>query len=253
MSFILDALKKSESDRQRHSGPALFEVRVAPPRTGLPPWAIAVVALLVVNLGVVMWMLLRHRPAAAVPSAAPGIAAAPAAQTAAASAAAPAAQTPAASPTLAPASTAPASATAGSAAPGPSLSFAAPALAGAAASSGPPPALPVPPADSSADGEDPQDYAPATEQPGGTGGVHVRRATAEGVPLYHDAPVTASLPPLHLDLHVYAARPADRFVMINMHKLRQGEMLPDGVRVDDITPDGAVLSYNGSRFLLPRE
>ena len=30
MSFILDALKKSESDRQRQSGPALFEVKVAP-------------------------------------------------------------------------------------------------------------------------------------------------------------------------------------------------------------------------------
>src|ERR1700681_4667180 len=60
MSFILDALKKSESDRQRQSGPALFEVKVAPPRTGLPPWAIAIAALLVVNLAIVMWMLWRH-------------------------------------------------------------------------------------------------------------------------------------------------------------------------------------------------
>src|SRR4030088_709216 len=60
MSFILDALKKSESDRQRQSGPALFEVKVAPPRTGLPTWAVAVAALLVVNLAIVMWMLWRH-------------------------------------------------------------------------------------------------------------------------------------------------------------------------------------------------
>src|SRR5439155_20378377 len=60
MSFILDALKKSESDRQRQSGPALFEVTLAPPRTGLPPWGLAVGAVLLVNLGVVMWMLLRH-------------------------------------------------------------------------------------------------------------------------------------------------------------------------------------------------
>src|SRR5712671_845195 len=63
MSFIPDALKKSESDRQRQSGPALFEVKVAPPRTGLPLWAAAVAALLVVNLAIVMWMLWRH-PAA---------------------------------------------------------------------------------------------------------------------------------------------------------------------------------------------
>ena len=61
------------------------------------------------------------------------------------------------------------------------------------------------------------------------------------------------LPPLRLDLHVFAVRPQDRFVMINMHKLREGDTLPEGVHVDSITPEGAVLSYNGSRFLLPRE
>ena len=76
MSFILDALKKSESDRQRQSGPALFEVKVAPPRTGLPPWAIAVAALLVVNLGIVMWMLWRH-PATRTPDTSAGVAALP--------------------------------------------------------------------------------------------------------------------------------------------------------------------------------
>ncbi len=53
MSFILDALKKSESDRQRHTGPALFEVKVAAPRPGLPLWAIALAVLLLVNVGVV--------------------------------------------------------------------------------------------------------------------------------------------------------------------------------------------------------
>src|SRR6266853_819963 len=64
MSFILDALKKSESDRQRQSGPALFEVKVTAPRAVLPPWALAVAALLLVNLVIVSWMLLRNRAAA---------------------------------------------------------------------------------------------------------------------------------------------------------------------------------------------
>src|SRR4051812_30931501 len=64
MSFILDALKKSENDRQRQSGPALFEVRVPPPRSKLPMLAIVIVSLLVVNLGVVGWLMLR-KPAAA--------------------------------------------------------------------------------------------------------------------------------------------------------------------------------------------
>ena len=36
MSFILDALKKSENDRQRQASPALFEVKVAAPRRRFP-------------------------------------------------------------------------------------------------------------------------------------------------------------------------------------------------------------------------
>jgi hypothetical protein len=38
-----------------------------------------------------------------------------------------------------------------------------------------------------------------------------------------------------------------------MHKVHEGDMLPEGVRVESITPDGAVLSYKGSSFLLPRD
>jgi general secretion pathway protein B len=58
------------------------------------------------------------------------------------------------------------------------------------------------------------------------------------------------LPDLKLDLHVYAEKPAERFVFINMRKLREGESLPDGVRVDAITPRGADLSFRGTRFSL---
>ena len=60
MSFILDALKKSENDRQRQTGPALFEVKVAPPKAGFPVWAIAIVVLLVINMVIVGWLLLRR-------------------------------------------------------------------------------------------------------------------------------------------------------------------------------------------------
>ena len=70
MSFILDALKKSESDRQRQSGPSLFEVKVAPPRRSLPIWALAIAVLLGINVIVISWMLLR-RPAAQQPAAPP--------------------------------------------------------------------------------------------------------------------------------------------------------------------------------------
>jgi general secretion pathway protein B len=107
-----------------------------------------------------------------------------------------------------------------------------------------------------ADATNAEDYAPAQEPPPPSPvGNHVRRATASGVPLYQDVSTTpgTQIPQLRLDLHVFAARPQDRFVMINMHKLREGDTLPEGVHVDSITPEGAVLTYNGSKFLLPRD
>jgi general secretion pathway protein B len=225
MSFILDALKKSESDRQRQSGPALYEVKVAPPRGGLPPWAVAVVILLAINLMIGLWMLLRHPGARAASEAGPAPAAAP---------------SPA--PVVAPA-TAGVTIANTPAAPTPAVQTA-PAGAGAAGTEG-----------GHADALTPEDYAPAAEPATSALGGHVRRGTASGVPLYQDA-ATASgtnIPQLRLDLHAYAVRPQDRFVMINMHKVREGDTLPEGVRVDSITPEGAVLSYKGSSFLLPRD
>jgi general secretion pathway protein B len=227
MSFILDALKKSESDRQRQSGPALYEVKVAPPRTGLPPWAIAVVALLAVNLLIGVWMLLRHPGARA------------ATETAAAAA-------PVAAPLPAPLAVQ---------VPAPTV---APAVPAAAMTNTPPAPVPAGAAGtdvSHADSLTPEDFAPASEPAASAFGGHVRRGTGTGVPLYQDAATTpgTQIPQLRLDLHAYAARPQDRFVMINMHKVHEGDTLPEGVRVDSITPDGAVLSYKGSSFLLPRD
>jgi general secretion pathway protein B len=240
MSFILDALKKSESDRQRRNGPALFEVKVAPPRTRLPAWAIAIACLLAVNLGIVVWMVLRRPAHEAAAVALPPAAAVPA----------PAAAPPSAAATVAAATVV--AAPPAAAAPAPAA-VAPAAVAPAAAAPGPAPGAASLPA---AGESNPEDYAPAEEPPpGGPLGGHVRRGTASGVPLYQDATAApgTQLPQLRLDLHVFAARPQDRFVMINMHKLHEGESLPEGVRVDSITPDGAVMSYNGQKFLLPRE
>ena len=62
-----------------------------------------------------------------------------------------------------------------------------------------------------------------------------------------------SLPDLHLDIHVYAGQPADRFVFINMTKYRENARLSEGPLVKQITADGVVLDYQGTDFLLPRE
>lgn len=65
MSFILDALRKSESSRLRQDQPAIFAVRGAAARPGLPAWALVLVALLVINLLVVGYALWRDDPGAA--------------------------------------------------------------------------------------------------------------------------------------------------------------------------------------------
>jgi hypothetical protein len=100
----------------------------------------------------------------------------------------------------------------------------------------------------------PDDYAPAADPVPQPFGNHVTRSTSSGVPLYNDVSATTALPSLRLDLHVYAATPQERFVMINMHKLHEGDLMTaEGVRVESITPYGAVLSRNGTKFLLPRD
>ncbi len=61
-----------------------------------------------------------------------------------------------------------------------------------------------------------------------------------------------SLPPLHLDVHSYAQKPSDRFVIINMQRYQAGDTLKEGQKVIRIVPEGVILDYNGQRFLLPR-
>ena len=53
---------------------------------------------------------------------------------------------------------------------------------------------------------------------------------------------------LRLDVHVYADKPAERFVLINLQKYREGEQLQEGPVLETVTPEGVVLSYQGERF-----
>jgi hypothetical protein len=62
-----------------------------------------------------------------------------------------------------------------------------------------------------------------------------------------------NLPDLHLDIHVFSPDPNDRFVFVNMTKLREGSTLAEGPVVTEITPHGVVLRHEGQVFLLPRE
>ena len=71
MSFILDALKKSETERQRQSVPGLMDAGGAPSRPYLPRWAIALGILLGINLIVLIIVLVRNAAPAPLDAAAP--------------------------------------------------------------------------------------------------------------------------------------------------------------------------------------
>ena len=86
-------------------------------------------------------------------------------------------------------------------------------------------------------------------------GVHVSSGTESGFKSYADAQANPDLhlPVLRVDLHVYAANPQERFVLINMRRMHEGDALPEGGHLESITPEGVVLSYQGTKFFLEHE
>jgi hypothetical protein len=234
-------------------------VRISKPRRRYPTWAIAVGALLALNILLLLAFVL-HRPAtppAGGPQAATSTTAAPGAP--AAGAAAPGA----AASASAPSGAAPAAATASNPAP-----LTAPPVAPMAADPGLAagalvPRAPALDAPGSAVGDadtmeadprtfsqsdpagDPQADAhnPADDQPALPAGTQ-----DPNIPNFSD--VSGNLPDLRLDLHVYAEHVRDRYALINMHRVHEGDTLPEGPRVLAITRAGVVLQYRGQDFAL---
>ncbi len=229
MSFILDALKKSESERQRQIAPGVIDPGFIAPRAGLPPWVIAVLVLLGINLLVLSAVLLRRL--------------APAPNRAAASPPAAFAQIGRSAPSAAapnPVATAPFSPMDNTAQYAPEIPLAT--TTGTAAAARPRAA-----------------YPPARQV-----SAAARRESAATVATVDDEEVLPTLgelnltgadklPPLHLDVHVYAAKPAGRFVFINGQKYVEGSTLQEGPVIERIRRDGVVLRFHGRRFLLPRQ
>jgi general secretion pathway protein B len=244
MSFILDALKKSEIERQRQSVPGLMDTRLRERRHRLPVWALVLAALLGINLLALTFVLMRNsapaarapRPVLTPPS--PDAASAPAAQH------------------FSPLDASPVYA----------------------------PEIPVAAAGGAATTEPPMSSAPSTSQSpmalrspiarlgvaGGSGKAPARLAHRPDPVLTDDALEANSqeilpsiseislsgeqaLPELHLDVHVYSTKPADRFVYINMRKYHEGAALQEGPTVERIRRDGVVLNYQNLRFILPRQ
>ena len=96
-----------------------------------------------------------------------------------------------------------------------------------------------------------------TNAPAVTAEVRPNRepTTSAALPTIHEVRANGAivLPDLHLDIHVFSDIPEDRFVFINMSKVRENSRLAEGPVVEEITPEGVVLEYSGTSFLLPRE
>jgi len=51
-----------------------------------------------------------------------------------------------------------------------------------------------------------------------------------------------------VDIHVYSEDPQSRFILVNLEKYREGERLASGLVLEEVLPDGMVMSYQGERF-----
>ncbi|MDY6849782.1 MAG: general secretion pathway protein GspB [Geoalkalibacter sp.] len=62
----------------------------------------------------------------------------------------------------------------------------------------------------------------------------------------------AGLPDFSFSLHYYTADPSQRMVRINGRMLREGQLLQDDLLMEEITPGGAIFSHRGLRFEVVR-
>ncbi len=223
MSFILDALRKSEHERERRALPGLVETQVARSTRPMLAWILAGFGVLVlVNAAILGWLLLRAPAPAAAPVPVP---------------------TPVAVAPVTPATrAAPTIGESGRVRP----------LAAEAADPSPEALEPPPVTHAPVPDAAPLEGAP----PAPKYGLPVRAAPTPGLPptlRQLPAAVVAVMPPLNIDLHVYSPVPAQRFAIINGQRVHEGGVLKEGMLVEQITPEGVVLNRQGTRFTLTRE
>jgi general secretion pathway protein B len=225
MSFILDALRKSEAERRRQTGTGLVDASHRPPASRRGFWGPLIAIVLIANLVFMgfYWGRDASPPAQAISA-------------------------PPATPPAAAKSTTP-----------PPVGRPLAAMAGVSSVEDAPYAatadLPAveetelysetltPPATTDAASDTPPPPADSTS------------VITEGLPTAEQLVGSGALngPVPHLDIHVFSDDPAERFVFINMRKYTEGMQLPEGPRLEQITPEGAVFSNNGQRYLLARD
>ena len=216
MSFILDALKKSDADRQRQNTPGIADFANSTEPSSSPRWLWILGALLSINLLILAVVLLRPDSA---PDAGPTTAKTPPAPTQVGGEAI-------------------------DGAPEPSADFSDAAMEPAVRQPPPAAVAKIQPAST-----------PVVTTTATPAGPKPPSTLTQAYPTFNEyrAGGGALISDLHLDIHVYSALPADRFVFVNMSKYKEQASLTEGPRVKEIVPEGVILEYLGTAFLLPRQ
>lgn len=229
MSFILDALRKSETERQKAQVPGIGDAPLVVHQKHVPRWTVGLIAGLSVGLLVLGWFWLRDtgtdQDAASVAASSTQTISGVATSSTETNTAAATSSTPPASPATA-----------------------------IAPESGPIGEV----RDLSAEAL----QAPVAPSPAGARSAPTPEAATTPTPEVFAAPMLTlaqyrasggALPELNLELHVYSPTAAERFVFINSSKYVEGQTLAEGPRLGAIIEDGAVLIHQGRSLLLPRE
>lgn len=215
MSYILEALKKSDQQRQRSAAPTLSSATIAVETTRKPVYY-GLLAVLLLGAGIAIGLL---RPwQAELP--------APEAKYIAAKAPSQVSQQAAPTPLYGPSE-----------------------MAGKSAqvSMNQPPVLPAAPKI-----EKPQAAVASVKSGAAVSAVPAEKpadAAQRAIPVTElPASIQQEIPAMTIQFHAYSSIPANRLVSINSLMLHEGESLMPGLKLEQITVEGMIFSYKGYRF-----
>ncbi|MEY4685859.1 MAG: hypothetical protein RLZ25_2318 [Pseudomonadota bacterium] len=81
-----------------------------------------------------------------------------------------------------------------------------------------------------------------------------RSPAGSGLPMINDMPEAfrSRIPSFRITMFAFSENPQDRFIIVNMKKLVAGDVLPGGVLLIEIRAENLVGELDGQKFLIPR-
>jgi general secretion pathway protein B len=237
MSYILDALRKSDKQRQRGTAPTLLtaQATATPAQPATLRYVLLAVAL--VGAGIAIGWLRPWQPEPPAPAAAPLTAAKPPQSSPRQTASAPLPVPPEIAGTQE--QEPPAQKSTSTAPPAPVPTNAVikqdrPAPARTESHRAPTRAVAAVPKKTA-----------TREKPARTGAAPEQRVmTMAELPVQ----IQQEIPGMSISVHAYSSQPGNRLVSINDRLLREGMSVAPGLTLEQITPDGMIFSYKGYRF-----